>query len=416
VTLIVTTRSAAASLAAAVDTDLAGLVDIYASGGRTELLRRVADRERLTSIEGRRRHYAIADDRDRIIAGDIARWPDLSARLSEQGFLTLPTGAHVYARATQIAPDLKIVVARDDSRDRAMRHTLTIAFLLAGVVVVALVTIAARAAAQRLAWRVARIADALRTGEGDNVMTLAPAPPRRDEIDELAYYSGTTLARLAALIQVHRSVTDNVAHEIRTPLMHLDARLVDTYQRCTDGDARIALESARAEIRSITALLDSLLDIASSEARRGDRAGLVQVDLTEICETIAELYDGSMEEAGLTLRTDIAPDIFMLGEPMQLGRLISNLLDNAIRYVPAGGLVTLALTPGPQLDVIDDGPGIPPDRRARIFDRFVRAAQDSGVGGHGLGLALARAIAERHAMRLDLIDTAKGAHFRLAAP
>ena len=97
-------------------------------------------------------------------------------------------------------------------------------------------------------------------------------------------------------------------------------------------------------------------------------------------------------------------------DPMQMMRLMSNLLDNAFKYVPSGGSVALILSPGPRIIVQDDGPGIPAADRTRIFERYVRLDVGSG-GGHGLGLALARAIAQRHELSLHVEDAAPGARF-----
>jgi signal transduction histidine kinase len=120
-----------------------------------------------------------------------------------------------------------------------------------------------------------------------------------------------------------------------------------------------------------------------------------------------------MEEAGLTLETAIAPGVTMLAERMQMTRLVSNLLDNAIKYVPHGGHVRLTLAPGPRLTVEDNGPGIPHDERERVFQRFARAALPGDKPGHGLGLALSRAIAQRHGMLLRLADVPTGTQFVL---
>jgi signal transduction histidine kinase len=126
---------------------------------------------------------------------------------------------------------------------------------------------------------------------------------------------------------------------------------------------------------------------------------------------LAALYEGSVEEAGLRLETAIEPGVTMLGERMQIVRLVSNLLDNAIKYVPAGGTVSLRLSQGPRIMVADDGPGIPFEDRGRIFERFARSAGQVSQPGHGLGLALARAIAQRHGLVLRLADSPRGACF-----
>jgi signal transduction histidine kinase len=163
-------------------------------------------------------------------------------------------------------------------------------------------------------------------------------------------------------------------------------------------------------------MLESLLDISSSKARRGDLRGLETLDLSMLVTRICELFVDSAEDVGLELRWQIAPDITMAGEEMRMARLVTNLLDNAIKYVPSGGHVHVSLTEGPRLVVEDDGPGIAAAERPAIFERFRRGEDHSGDrhGGSGLGLALAAAIAQRHGLdlRLEEKDCA-GARFVL---
>ncbi|MFN3474881.1 MAG: sensor histidine kinase [Blastomonas sp.] len=171
---------------------------------------------------------------------------------------------------------------------------------------------------------------------------------------------------------------------------------------------------ARAEIRHLVGTLESLLDIAASKARRGDRTGLRLIDLSAMVRGICELYADSSEESGHSFVWDIAPGVMIEGEEAQLGRLVTNLLDNAFKYVPAGGSVTVTLAAGPVLTIADDGPGVPPPDRSRIFEAFYRSDNvDQRQPGSGLGLALARAIAERHGLSLELADCDGGACFEL---
>ncbi|MFN3551971.1 MAG: sensor histidine kinase, partial [Novosphingobium meiothermophilum] len=234
---------------------------------------------------------------------------------------------------------------------------------------------------------------------------------------EIAAHGTRLLARKAQLLKAYKQVSEHVAHEVRTPLMHLDNRLASAMQERPEAPGG-PLGQARDEIRSIAAMLDSLLDIASAESRRGDLAGLAELDLSALARSLAELYEGSAEDAGLLLETAIAPGVTMLGERMQITRLLSNLLDNAIKYVPEGGTIRLSVGPGPRIVVEDDGPGIPHDQRSRIFERFSRVTAPADPEGpekpgHGLGLALSKAIAERHGMILHLGDSPRGAKFIL---
>jgi signal transduction histidine kinase len=398
------------SLDANTATDLAGLVDIHASGGTEELLKRLADRSEVEGIEGRRSHYLLADGDGRKLAGDLAEWPHLNAALSDRGFVALAEGTPVYARAARIGPGLDLVVAREYAEEQAALDRLVLVFLGAGLVVIAIVALIAHLTSRKLARRVARINAGFREPPPEET-ALAAAPANGDEIDELAAHSAASLARQARLARLHKHMSDNVAHEIRTPLLHLDQRLVSALLAHPEPDGAGPLTKARGDIRGITALLDSLLDIAANEARRGDRRGLAELDLGKLVSEIAVLYEGSFEDAGLTLETKISSGVRFEAEQMQLTRMISNLLDNAIKYVPPGGKVRLELYQGPKIVVADDGPGIPPEDRERIFTRFSRSGEDGGSKGHGLGLSLARAIAERHGLELKLIPSDKGACF-----
>lgn len=412
-------RGNQAALVRAVDVDLAGLADIHASGGREELERRIADRLALANDGGTASHYMVADDAGRRLAGDIGRWPDLSARLSAAGFVTLPDRTPVYARATQLAPNLRLLVAREYGHDTALARRIGWAFLAAGAFAAIAVGLVGRWRSKRLADRIGLINRAFREPDDATLSALAEGRSERDEIGELTRHSAEALARLNRMVNAHRETTDQVAHELRTPLMHLDSRLVKALQAAPDADNQRLLADARGEIRHIIALLESLLDIATSEARRGDRLGLAPVNLSQLAQRIGELYADSAEESGHRFMRSIMPGISCQGEEMQLTRLITNLLDNAFKYVPAGGTVRLALEQGPVLTVSDDGPGVAEGDREHIFDRFRRgrsggASGGSGRSGAGLGLALARAIAERHGLTLRLAPSEKGARFVLS--
>jgi signal transduction histidine kinase len=399
------------SIRATVDTDLAGLADIYSTGGQGELVARIEDRLALDGLDQRRAHYLVTGNGGKRIAGDLQHWPALSADRSEAGHVALDGGKPAFARATRLSRDLSIVVAREEGRDRALLANLMAMFLVAGVAVVLVVGLLARAQSRRIAGRVEAINAAYR-GTAPGRAAALTGDSTDDEIGELARHSGAALERVGRLFDAQRHVSDNVAHEIRTPLMRLDQRLL-ALLKASDAPAAASLDGARTDIRGIVAMLDSLLDIAASAARRGDPGGLSPFDLSALAADVADVYRSSMEEAGLGFEANIAPEVTMLGEPMQITRLISNLLDNAIKFVPAGGIVRLEVTRDGSLVVSDDGPGIPPEARATIFNRF-RRGDHNGPIGHGLGLALARAIAERHGMTLRLERTAVGASFRMA--
>ncbi|WP_159981145.1 MULTISPECIES: HAMP domain-containing sensor histidine kinase [unclassified Novosphingobium] len=404
-------RTSRQALERAVNVDLAGMVDIYASGDKDELAKRINDRLALQQRDGDAAHYLLADAQGTRIAGDLTRWPGLHAGISEAADMYIDGSGQAFARSTQLGPNLRLLVAHEYRDLGLLLRQVALVFLTGGVLAVLAVALGGWTAAHRLAGRLERINAAFRQPDDAALEELARGSAGHDEIDELASHSGNALARLKRLAASHRETSDHVAHEMRTPLMHLDNRLVKALAATPDAETAARIADARTEIRGIIRMLESLLDIAASEARRGDRHGLAPVDLSALAARLGELYADSAEESGHVLQLDIEPEVTIDGEEMQLTRLITNLLDNAFKFVPRGGIVRLKLRRGPRLIVSDDGPGIPEDQRESIFEKFNRGGSCFGTEGAGLGLALCRAIAERHHLKIALAPTDRGACF-----
>nr|WP_301286922.1 HAMP domain-containing sensor histidine kinase [Sphingobium sp. OAS761] len=399
-----------ARLAREVDTDLAGLADIYVSGGDHELRARIADRLGVEREDGERSWYMLVDGQGHVLAGNLKRWPAVSPQRSETGFVVLPGGERMFARATRLGPGARLVVGRSDDRGQALLERLAAAFAVAGAVIALFSLAAGHFAARRLRERVEAVNATFATVRAGQIGARAAGAGQGDELAELAANTNSMLDQVERLIEAQRAISDQTAHEIRTPLMHLDTRLLKAMETTGDGMLLAMLGQSRAELRGVVRLLDSLLDIAGTQALRGDRRGLGEIDLSDIAERMADLYGASAEELGIGFHARIAPRVMLRADPMQMTRLLTNLLDNAFKYVPSGGSVLLELSAGPQIVVQDDGAGIPPTDRKRVFERYVRL--DNGAGtGHGLGLALAMAIAQRHELSLHVEDAAPGARF-----
>jgi len=397
-----------------IDTDIAGLVDIYATSGKAELAQRIADRVAVTPVEGNAPHYLLADDAGTRIAGDLARWPALDPAVAESGRITIGVRGEGFARAVQLDENLRLIVARSMANSKPLLQRIGAVFAVGGVVLVGLVILLGRLAAARLQRRIERINAAFRNPGGDGALCLAD-PQSGDEIDELTAHSSAALSRVRNLMEAYRDTSDQLAHEIRTPLTHLDNRLVKALQEEPGEEVAAKLIDARSEIRRLVQTLESLLDITSSKARKGDRAGLEPFDMSAMVLRICDLYADSAEETGHQFHWEVESGVIFEGEEWQLSRVLTNLLDNAFKYVPAGGHIHVSLhsePEGPVLCVRDDGPGIPIGAREKVFERFQRGVGEQQPGS-GLGLALARAIAERHALALIIEDSAQGAVFRL---
>lgn len=398
-------------LAREVDTDLAGLADIYVSGGASELRERIADRLAVARSDGGHNWYLMTDAAGRPLAGNLDRSPlAIDPQRSQARSVTLPDGSHMFARATQLDPQVRLIVGRTDERGERLLQRLGLAFAVTGAVIALLSLIAGHFAARRLRRRVEAVNTTFVAVRAGRIVARVPEAGDSDELAELAANTNAMLDQVERLIDAQRAVSDQTAHEIRTPLMHLDTHILKAMESTQEKPLLRTLNQSRGEIRGVVRLLDSLLDIAGTQALRGDLRGLAKIDLSDIAERLADLYGASAEELGIGFHARITPGVVMRADPMQIMRLMSNLLDNAFKYVPSGGSVTLCLESGPRIVVEDDGAGIPLADRERIFERYVRLEGAPGIG-HGLGLALARAIAQRHDMSLHVEDAAPGARF-----
>ena len=264
---------------------------------------------------------------------------------------------------------------------------------------------------RRLRGRVAHLNDVF---SGLTGAVLQQGATQGDEVDELEARIRLSAARIEALMAAQRDISDHIAHETRTPLMLLDRDIRAALAGTDDATVTAPLEAASGRIRDLLRLLDALLDIASAEAQRGDLSALGWIDLSAVARSIGDLYAASAEVAGLEFQLDIDDGVMCRADAMQMSRLIVNLLDNAFKYGRGGRFVRLSLQEGPVITVSDDGPGIAADDLEHVLTRYGRAG-DTAQKGHGLGLALVRAIAARHGLALNVTSAeGSGAIFRVA--
>jgi len=243
-----------------------------------------------------------------------------------------------------------------------------------------------------------------------------PEPPTADEVARLAHTMNAMLDRLAGSAERQRRFVADAAHELRSPLARIRAVLEVDAAHPASADLSATHDAVLAQTGNLQRLVDDLLLLARGDAGALDVVRAGPVDLDDVVERVAAARRGG---GGPVIDTRGVTPVQVYGDEGQLGRAVSNLLDNAVRH--ARRTVTVALTEvdgGPVLAVVDDGPGIPTGERERVFERFTRLdpARTTGTGGAGLGLAIARDIAERHGGSLTLDGEAPGAHFVLRLP
>jgi len=229
--------------------------------------------------------------------------------------------------------------------------------------------------------------------EGD-LSSRIPLRGASDDFDRLAATLNLMLDRLEASLEAVRRVSDSVAHELRTPVARLRAALSDIHDRpAPDGIAQALAEATR-----LQTVIDAVLRISRIEAGRHAIARR-PVDLSALLADVVEFYLPEAETRGQRIAMAVAPELAVAGDGDLLFQGFANLLDNAVKFTPEGGTISVAAAVedgAVRVEFRDDGPGIPQDLLGRVTERFFRAPDTAGTAGLGLGLSLVAAVADAH--------------------
>lgn len=394
-----------------IDTDIAGLIDIYSGQGKDALILRINERLDVASLLTDQPYYYLADDKNSPLAGNLSALPSVNLAASPLVTHKLPNlSQKIVVRKTRLSDGLILGVGRAKTR---LDHGLDRVKWLFGSALVGMI-LASFGLGAYTSMGLRRRIEGLNNLFDELIDPSASQkklPTNGDEIDGLKRNIKNATSRIKSLLLAQRDLNDNIAHEMRTPLITLENRLQKAIEQAHIAELLTPLHEASAQTRVLLQLLDALLDIASAEAQRGDLSGVSDINLSEVARSILELYAASAEEAGIELICDIEDGVMMRADAMQISRLLVNLLDNAFKYGIGGAFIRLKIAHGPLIMVEDDGPGIAQAEREMIFERYKRGAARNHKG-HGLGLALVKAIAQRYGLHIVLDqDRQKGASF-----
>lgn len=303
----------------------------------------------------------------------------------------------------------------DYDLEETLLHALAIALPPTILVILAIGAWFAHRASQRFE-RVHNAIVRFMSGELDSRL---PAANEGGDVEKVARAVNLMLDEIARLLQQLKSVGDNIAHDLRTPLAVARARI----ERALDNEAEIeelraAMEAALAQIEKVSTAVSAILRISAVE-NDARRSQLKAFDLSAVCVQVFDFYEPLAESKGVTMAVDAAKPVSIRGDQDLMREALSNLVDNAIKFTPAGGAVRIearTVNGRPYVCVSDSGVGVPPQERTRIFERFYRGERSGKSAGHGLGLSIAETIANLHGLQLTVEDNNPGARFELRAP
>jgi signal transduction histidine kinase len=400
-----------------IDAEITGLAEQYRERGLAGLVAVI--NERSNPERGSSMLYLLTDQRQRPLAGNLTRWPDLEVEsdgwmrfhLSDDG--RRGSSPHI-AQATTfvLAGGVQLLVGRDLAENVAFRNRIVVALASSGALTLLLGLVGGIGLSRRALARIEtinRTGDLIRAGEFSHRIPLKGSG---DEFDRLAQNLNAMLDQIERLMAGMRQVTDNIAHDLRSPLGRLRSRIeMALIEEPSTERYRDVLQQTISEADQLLATFTALLDIAEAEAGNA-RARMAPLDLAAFARDLADLYEPAAEEKGLTLAVETDPGpIEVRGDRHMLSRAVANLVENALKYTPAGGRVRVAVGIAgttARLVVADDGPGIPEDERERVFDRFYRLEASRTTEGNGLGLSLARAVIGLHGGTITLEDNGPG--------
>jgi len=412
---------------ATIDAEIIGLAEQYGQFGTVGLVRAIE--RRTADARASRGLYLVTGPGGRTpIAGNLSRWPSETPDAEGRLTFTLEYAAESAtdgggevdlgrARVFVLGGGLRLLVGRDIRERLEIAGRIRDSMAWGIAITVALAAAGGIFLSRSMLRRIEAINETSRDIMAGALGRRVPVKGGGDEFDRLAENLNRMLDRIEALVAGMKEVSDNIAHDLRGPLARLRARLeVALMDDGDSADLRRVIESTITEADGLLATFNALLGIAQAEAG-APRERFADIDAAALLADVAALYEPVAEERGLGFETDLSGETDVSGPTVVRGdrdllfQAMANLADNAIKFSPAGGTVRIGLEAADdraRLSVADDGPGIAPEMRDKVRERFVRLDQSRSLPGSGLGLSLADAVARLHDGFLVLDDASPG--------
>lgn len=402
-----------------IQTEIQGLAERYDQQGLqglTELIAKRIERQRVTGNA----IYLLTSYTLQPLVGNLDRWPrnatinndwlEFWLEINEQ------TNERHLARAKifRLPERYGLLVGRDIHQLTEAKR-LIVQALIWGLVIMVLLAfsgglVLSRQTVRKIEW----INQTARTIMAGDLSRRVPVTGRNDDFDQVAHNLNRMLDRIQLLMEDIRRVSDNIAHDLRTPLTRLRQHLEEARLQETRGSkSEINLEQSIREADSLLVTFNALLRIARIEAGQV-KAGFKPVDCHILLQDVVEFYEPLIDEKKQQLVTQLhaaQPAAVTYGDRDLLFQAFVNIIENAIKYTPIAGCITVSLQPAEhnlRVTIMDNGPGIPPAARVQVFQRFYRLDQSRGSPGNGLGLSLVAAVVTMHNGTVTLTDNEPG--------
>jgi signal transduction histidine kinase len=408
-----------------VDSELKTLADVYVRGGVRDLVE---------TIDTRSRHpdaslYLLVDFAGNALVGNIARLPTTVLEEADGGLRRVrytrlgqdseDVERQAMVRTFELRGGFRLLVGRDLGDQLRFSNLLANALRLWLVVVVVMAAITWLFVSRRVMKRIDEISATSRTimqGELSGRLTVTG---NNDEFDRLAINLNTMLDRIELLMQSMKDVTDNIAHDLKTPLTRLQTRIENALREAKGEEGyRGALEATLEESDQLLRIFNALLRIARVESM-APASVMEPTDLNKLVAEVAELYEPLVEDEGGKLETDLPEGLMADCNRDLISQVLVNLIENALKYGrPQTGALRICLGGREEdgrivLSVTDNGPGIPEKDQDRVKERFVRLEESRSEPGTGLGLSLVKAVARLHGGDLRFMNEDPGLSARI---
>lgn len=355
--------------------------------------------------------YALLDKNGKIRAGNL---PELQAKPGVQqwtGEHRLPSYPNIDVRGAGVAVGNDFLfVGMNAHQVHELQESIVSTFLWASVLALAVALAGGSFMSMIVARRIENLSQSSREIVANDLHRRIPLSGRDDEFDHLANSINAMFDKIELLVEGMRQVSTDIAHDLRTPLSRLRHRLELCEAEPDLGKLQNTVQAAIADVDGLLHTFGAMLRISQVES--GTRkASFARVDLSEILSTVAEIYQPTIEENQQHLQMHVDRALVVSGDRELLTQLFANLLENASRHSQQGARIAILagnVGKGVEVSISDTGPGIPPEMRERVFQRFVRLDTSRSTPGNGLGLSMVAAVADLHDVNLTLADNGPG--------